>query len=256
MPLVISMLARKGGVGKTSTALNLAGAALDDGTKTVVLIDMDSQASLSKALLGAQTVEQLRPDQTVQAVADRSRSAGDVVRETSIKGLLVVPSFPDLRIQPDGALHLSGIGDEDTLVILDTPPDIRDSAARCSLMAAHAVISPLVPEAWAMQSVPGVQQMLMGSGIVSNQNLMFCGWLLNMVQRCAMHTVCIDTMQRLHGASVFDTMIPQAVIYKEAAGAGLPVTHHAPKSEGAKTCRAVYAEMCGRIQKTLERGAA
>lgn len=256
MALIVSMLARKGGVGKTSTALNLAGAAIDDGTKTVVLIDMDSQASLSKALLGAQVVEQLRPDQTVQAVADRTRTAGDVVRETSIKGLLVVPSFPDLRIQPDGALHLSGIGDEDALVIIDTPPDIRDSAARCALMAAHAVISPLVPEAWAMQSVPGVQQMLMGSGIVSNQNLMFCGWLLNMVQRCAMHTVCIDTMQRLHGASVFDTMIPQAVIYKEAAGAGLPVTHHSPKSAGAKTCRAVYAEMCERIQRSLERGAA
>jgi chromosome partitioning protein len=255
MALIVAMLARKGGVGKTSTALNLAGAALDDGTKTVVLIDLDSQASLSKALLGAQVVEQLRPDQSVQAVADRSRSAGDVVRETSVKGLLIVPSFPDLRIHPDGALHLSGI-DEDALVIVDTPPDIRDSAARCALIAAHAVVSPLVPEAWAMQSVPGVQQMLMGSGIVSNQNLMFAGWLLNMVQRCAMHTVCIDTMQRLHGGSVFSTMIPQAVAYKEAAGAGLPITHHAPKSAGAKTYRAVYAELCERIQKSLERGAA
>ena len=256
MNLTVAMLARKGGVGKTSTALNLAGAALDDGTKVVVLVDMDSQASLSKALLGAQVVEQLRPDQTVQAVADRSRSAGDVVRETSVKGLLIVPSFADLRIQPDSALNLSGIYEEDSLVIIDTPPDIRDSAARCALMAAHAVVSPLVPEAWAMQSVPGVQQMLMGSGIVSNQKLMFAGWLMNMVQRCAMHTVCIDTMQRLHGGSVFATMIPQAVAYKEAAGAGLPITHHAPKSAGAKTCRAVYAEMCGRIQKTLERGAA
>lgn len=256
MNLTVAMLARKGGVGKTSTALNLAGAALDDGTKVVVLVDMDSQASLSKALLGAQVVEQLRPDQTVQAVADRSRSAGDVVRETSIKGLLIVPSFADLRIQPDSALNLSGIYEEDSLVIIDTPPDIRDSAARCALMAAHAVVSPLVPEAWAMQSVPGVQQMLMGSGIVSNQNLMFAGWLMNMVQRCAMHTVCIDTMQRLHGGSVFSTMIPQAVAYKEAAGAGMPITHHAPKSAGAKTCRAVYAEMCGRIQKTLEREAA
>lgn len=47
--------------------------------------------------------------------------------------------------------------------------------------------------------------MLMGTGIVSNQSLMFAGWLLNMVQRCAMHTVCVDTMQRLHGASVFST---------------------------------------------------
>lgn len=225
------------------------------GNRCSWLVDMDSQASLSKALLGAQVVEQLRPDQTVQAVADRTRQAGDVVRETSVKGLLIVPSFPDLRIPPDGALHLSGI-DDDAIFIVDTPPDIRDSAARCALMSSHAVISPLAPEAWAMQSVPRVQQMLMGTGIVSNQSLMFAGWLLNMVQRCAMHTVCVDTMQRLHGASVFSTMVPIAVAFKEAAGAGLPITHHGPKSAGAKTCRAVYTELCERIQKSLERGAA
>ena len=63
-------------------------------------------------------------------------------------------------------------------------------------------------------------------------------------------------MQRLHGGSVFSTMIPMAVAFKEAAGAGLPITHHAPKSAGAKTCRAVYVELCERIQKSLERGAA
>lgn len=254
MSVVVSMLARKGGVGKTSTVLNLAGAALDDGAEQVLVVDMDSQASLSKALLGPDVVKQLRPDQTVQAVAERIRTAGDVARETPIRGLLIVPSYPDLRVQPDGALLLAGV--EPSITFVDTPPDIRDSATRCALMASHAVVSPLVPEAWAMQSVPEVQQMLMGSGIVSNQHLTFTGWLLNMVQRVAMHAVCIDTMQRLHGSGVFSTTIPQAVIYKEAAGVGLPVTHHAPKSSAAKTLRAVYAEMCDRIQRSLERSAA
>lgn len=59
MNLVLGLVARKGGVGKTSTALKLAGAAHDDRVESVVLIDLDSQASLSKALLGASVVDVL-----------------------------------------------------------------------------------------------------------------------------------------------------------------------------------------------------
>lgn len=255
MSINVAMLARKGGVGKTSTVLNLAGAALDDGARTVLVIDMDSQASLSKALLGPDVVARLRPDQTVQAVAERIRSAGDVARETPVKGLFIVPSYPDLRVQPDAALHLAGI--EPSITFIDTPPDIRDASTYAALMASHAVVSPLIPEGWAMQSVPEVQRMLMGTGIVSNQNLHFAGWLMNNVQRCAMHSLCIDTMRRLHGPAVFEQMIPTAVSFKEAnSGAGLPITHHAPKSSNAKLIRAVYAELVERIAKALERNAA
>lgn len=255
MSIVATMLARKGGVGKTSTCLNLAGAALDDGAETVLVIDMDSQASLSKALLGPDVVARLRPDQTVEAVASRIRSAGDVARETPVRGLFIVPSYSDLRIEPDGALHLAGI--EPSITFIDTPPDIRDTATHAALMASHAVVSPLIPEGWAMQSVPAVQQMLMGTGIVSNQNLHFAGWLMNAVQRCAMHTVCIDTMRRLHGAAVFEQMIPAAVAFKEAnSGAGLPITHHAPKTANAKIIRAIYGELIDRITTALERSAA
>lgn len=252
--MVVAAMSRKGGVGKTSTVLNLAGAALNDGAGKVLLVDMDSQASLSRALLGPQVVDQLRPDQTVAAVADRTRTAGDVVRTTAVPGLLIVPSHPDLRVQPDAHLHLAGVDADITFV--DTPPDIRDSATRTALLAAHAVVSPLVPEPWAMQAVVSVQQLLMGTGLVSNPNLVFAGWLLNMVQRVALHNVCIDTMQRLHGPAVFNVQVPAAVGFKEAAAAGLPITHHAPKSSGAKTTRAVYAELCDRIARRLERGAA
>lgn len=255
MSIILSLVARKGGVGKTSCALNLAGAALDDGAKTVLVIDADSQASLSKALLGSEEVSRLRPDQTTQAVADRTRCAGDVARETAIPGLFIVPSYHDLRVQPEDALNLAGI--EPEITIIDTPPDIRDGSTRTALMASNVVISPLVPEGWAMQSVPSVQQMLMGTGIVSNQHLHFAGWLLNNVQRCAMHGVCIDTMKRLHGAGVFEQMIPASVAFKEAnSGAGRPITHHAPKSSAAKIIRAVYSELLTRIEQALERSAA
>ena len=254
MSLIVSLVARKGGSAKTTTALNLAGAALNDDAGTVLLVDMDSQASLSKALLGPDAVKQLRPDQTVQAVADRSRAAGDVVRETRVPGLLLLPSYPDLRVQPDAVLNLSGV--DPTVAIIDTPPDIRDSAIRCALLSSHAAISPVVPEAWGLQSVPEVQQLLMGTGIISNDRLIFAGWLLSMVQRAAMHTLCEHTMRRLHGQTVFDTTVPHAVMFKEAGAAGLPVTHHAPKSGAAKVARAAYGELCQRIQRALERGAA
>lgn len=249
-----ALIARKGGVGKTSLCLNLAGAALDDGAKQVLVIDMDSQATLSKALLGPEAVGRLRPDQTVEAVAERSRTAGDVARETEIPGLWIVPSYPDLRVRPDGALNLAGI--DPSLTFIDTPPDTRDTSTRVALLASHAAISPLVPEAWAMQSVPEVQKLLMGNGLVSNSQLCFAGYLLNMVQRVAMHTLCADTMQRLHGGSTFKQQVPAAVAYKEAAAAGRPVTHHSPKSAAAKTVRAVFAELLDRMESLVSRGAA
>lgn len=254
MPMTVSLIARKGGSSKTTTCLNIAGAALDDGARSVVVVDLDSQCSLSKALLGPEVVRDLRSSDTSQAVADRSRAAGDVVRETRVPGLLVVPSHPDLRISPDSVLNLSGI-DAD-LVVVDTCPDTRDPAVRCALLSSHAVISPVIPEAWSLQSVPEVQTLMMGAGVISNERLIFAGWLLSMVQRLAMHGVCESTMRRLHGATVFDAVVHHAVVFKEAAAAGIPVTHHAPRSAASKVVREVYSELCDRIQKHLEREAA
>lgn len=254
MGLIVSLIARKGGVSKTTTCLNLAGAGIDDGAKNVLLIDMDSQASLSKAVLGPAVVDSLRPDQTVQAVADRSRSAGDVVRDTAIPGLQIIPAYSDLRIPPDGALNLAGVDPD--LVLIDTPPDTRDSSVRCALLSSNTVISPVVPEGWGLQSVHSVQQLLMSAGLVSNQGLFFAGWLVSMVQRIAMHTVCEDTLRRLHGGTVFNVTLPHAAAFKEAAAAGLPITKHAPKSAASKAVRAVWNELLDRVEVAVKRGAA
>lgn len=254
MGLTVSLVARKGGVGKTSTALNLAGAALDDGAKRVLLVDLDSQASLTRACIGAAAVDALRTNETVQAVATRERCAGDVVRETNTPGILLVPSHPDLRVPHDAALHLAGV-DAD-LVILDTPPDVRDPAVRAALLSSHAVISPVVPEAWGLQSVHSVQQLLMSAGMVSNAALTFAGWLVSMRQRIALHELCENTLRRLHSSTVFDVTIPAAAVFKEASAAGLPVTKHSPRAAGSKAVRALWSELLDRVEAANGRAVA
>jgi chromosome partitioning protein len=251
MPPTISLIARKGGSSKTTTCLNLAGAARDDGTPVVLLVDMDSQCSLSKALLGADVVAGLRPHETVQAVAERNRTAGDVARTTSVPGLLLVPGYPDLTVPSDAVLCLDGT--DANLILIDTPPDIRDKAVRCALLTSHAVVSPVVPEPWGLQSVPEVQRLLMAAGVISNERLVFAGWIISMVQRLAMHTLCEHTMRRLHGATVFTNTVPHAASFKEAAGAGVPVTTYAPKSPAAKITRKVYDELFERIAQSMQR---
>lgn len=254
MGMVVSLVARKGGVGKTTTALNLAGAAIDDGAKSVLVVDMDSQASLSKSLLGASVVEGLRADQTVQAVVDGSRSAGDVARETPICTVHILPSHPDLRVPADALLNLAGT-DYD-LVLIDLPPDVRDNSVRCALLASTCVVSPVIPEGFGLQSCHSVQQLLMAAGMASNPRLIFAGWLLSMVQKIAIHRVCEDTMRRLHGSTVFDTVLPHAAAFKESAAAGVPITQHQPRTAAARAIRAVWNEMLERVEHSMKRGAA
>ena len=254
MGLVLSLVARKGGCSKTTSALNLAGAALQDGAKRVLLVDLDSQSSLTKACIGSQQAEQLRAADSVQAVAERNRDAGDVVRETEIDGLLILPSCHDLAIPADAVLDLSGI-DAD-LVLIDTPPDTRNPAVRMALVSSHAVASPLLPEALGLQSVAGVQSLLLSAGLVDNPALTFTGWMVAMRQRIAIHELCEATLRRLHGDQVYQTVIPAAAAFKEAIAAGKPITHYAPRSAGAKAIRDLYQETLARLQAATERTAA
>jgi chromosome partitioning protein len=254
MPLTVSLVARKGGVGKTSTVMNLAGAALEDGASRVVVIDLDPQSSLSKALLGPAVVDQLRPICTVHSVLAGDRRAVDVVTDTPIPGLRIIPGYQDLTVSADATIDLRGL-DAD-LILIDTPPDTKNPAVRAALLASHAVVSPLIPEALAMHSVHGIQQLLMSAGLVSNPSLMFAGWLVSMRQRIAMHDCCESTLRRLHGGTVFDTVIPSLAAFKEASAAGVPITRHAPKSTGAKVVRALWSELVDRVAASAERGAA
>lgn len=246
MPLVISLVARKGGVGKTSAVLNLAGAALADGIERVAVVDLDSQASLTKALYEGH--ESLRLSESVHAFAEEPR--GDLLKETSVEGVSILPAHPDIRLAAGAQLHVA-ILDAD-LVLIDTPPDTSNPAVRAALLASDAAISPVVPEAWGLQSIHGVSQLLMSTA--SNKHLTFAGWLPSMVQpRLAIHAVCLDTLRRLHGQSVFDAQLPHATAFKVAAAEGRPITQSQPRSAAAKAVKAVWSETLDRLEKAAQR---
>lgn len=247
MPLVLSLIARKGGVGKTSTALNLAGAALDDGLTSVVLVDLDSQASLTRATLGG--TDGLRLSDSVQALAD-GIPAEQLLKPTQVSGVSILPAHSEQRLPSGTVLQLASLPAD--LVILDTPPDTANPAVRSALLASDAVISPVVPEAWGLQSLHGVSQLLMSAS--SNQALTFCGWLPSMLQpRLGIHQACLDILKRLHGSGVYEATLPHATAFKEASAAGQPVTHTAKRTAAAKAVRAVWAETLDRLEAAAQR---
>lgn len=100
MPSVLSPIARKGGVGKASTALSLAGAALDDGLSRWPWWNLDSQASLSRAILGS--IEAIRLSGSAQALTD-GVPAESLFQPTQTQGMSILPAHPDLRL-PTGTL--------------------------------------------------------------------------------------------------------------------------------------------------------
>ena len=96
--IVISLYARKGGVGRTMLTQNLAGACAEKGA-SVLLLDTDSQASLSKNFFGASAVERLRPYETIAALFDASRDADPdaVIREADVENISIIPSSDHLE---------------------------------------------------------------------------------------------------------------------------------------------------------------
>jgi len=114
----------------------------------------------------------------------------------------------------------------------------------------------MLPEALGLQSVSGVQSLLLSAGLMDNPALTFAGWIMTMRQRIALHELCETTMRRLHGDQVFSTVIPSAAAFKEAIAAGKPITHYSPKSAGAKVVRELWQELLNRLQAATERAAA
>ena len=248
MSVIITLVARKGGCGKTSLCIHLAGL-LAAEELAVRLVDLDSQSSLSQFFLGSQAVERLAPAETVEACFGGAAPEAVEVK-TKVDGVTLLPAHLKLNVGRDAELNLRSAGPDITLV--DTPPDLNNPVVRAALLTSDFVLSPVDPEAFGAQSVLSVQQALQAVAIGFNPRLRLLGFVVNKRARLAVHGIIEDTLRRLHGDTVFEAVVPDLKDFKEAILAGLPITSYQPGGKAAAALSRLSEEVFRRIERAAK----
>jgi chromosome partitioning protein len=257
---VISAVALKGGVGKTTLTHMIAGALALSGRR-VLCLDNDPQASLSSGMFGPGVVEGMDPAGTIAALyAGMDPLPEQVIRPSGIDGIDVVagsraaarynvpePHEAPVEVQTCLRSFVAEVRDQYDVVVVDNPPNLC-AATWASLIASDHVIVPCVPEDYGSASLSPVFESvrLVASG--PNPRLHLLGMVLTMVQpRLAVHQLYEQTLRGIHGEGVFATRIALAADIKEAIARRRPVTHTKPRGASAKAFKALVAEIDARI---------
>ncbi|MTD59326.1 ParA family protein [Amycolatopsis pithecellobii] len=250
---VLAMCNQKGGVGKTTSTINL-GAALAEYGRRVLLVDFDPQGALSVGL-GVQPHEL---EQTVyNAIMERSVSADDVLRKTSVEGMDLLPSNIDLSaaevqlVAEVGREHtllrvLQPVMDGYDYVLVDCQPSLGLLTVN-ALTAADGVIIPLECEFFSLRGVALLIDTIEKVRERLNPKLDITGILATMFDPRTLHSR--EVMARVveaFGDTVFDTVINRTVRFPETTVAGEPITRWAPKSAGAMAYRSLAREVIAR----------
>jgi chromosome partitioning protein len=249
---VVAIVNQKGGVGKSTTAINLAAYLAGKGEK-VLVVDMDPQANATSGL-GVYEA----PGGCMYDVLLEGRPLQDVAIGTGVEGLYVAPSSINLvgaEVELVSALAREyklkraleklpeGLYDR---VLLDCPPSL-DLLTLNALTAADEVLIPIQCEYYALE---GLTQLMRSIRMVReelNPDLEVGGVLLTMFDpRTNLAHQVADEVRSFFGDRVFQTLVPRNVRLSEAPSFGLPVALYAPKSSGAEAYAAVAEEVLGR----------
>jgi chromosome partitioning protein len=250
---VVAVCNQKGGVGKTTTTINL-GAALAQFGRRVLLVDFDPQGALSVGL-GIQPHEL---DFTVyNLLMERGTSASEVVVKTSVAGMELLPSNIDLSGAEVQLVHevgrefvLSGVleplAPDYDVVLIDCQPSLGLLTVN-ALACADGIIVPLECEYFAMRGVALLTETIDKVSRRINPRLAMDGLLATMYDSRTLHSreVLTRVVDRF-GDEVFHTVISRTVRFPDATVAGEPITNFDPASAGASSYRELAKEVLER----------
>ena len=250
MGTVYAIANQKGGVGKTTTAVNVAACIAEAGYRTL-LVDVDPQGNATTGL----GLERSAPG--LYDVLSGGHDAADAVRPSAIERLDLLVSTPDLagatmelpRLPgSENRLRdaLSGVRDAYAYVILDCPPSLGPLTVN-ALVAADRVIVPVQTEYFALEGLAGLLDTLDLIQRELNPRLTVAGMLLTMHDARTRLAQDVEAEVRRHFPKlVFDTVIPRNVRLGEAPSFGRPVIHHDPDCAGSEAYFELAKEVAAR----------
>lgn len=251
-PPVIAVVSQKGGVGKTTTAINLAAAMAEVGHPTL-LVDMDPQANSSSGL----GVDPARARLNVYHLLTGQATAEQVIQPTSVAGLYLIPSHIDLAgaevelatlPEREGLLRraLGTIPPGIELVLIDCPPSLGVLTLN-ALVAATSMLIPTQSEYFALEGLRHVMytHQLVRSRL--NPKLAIAGILITQFDaRTTLAWDVLAAVRRSHPHHLLETLIPRNVRLSEAPSHGKSVLEFDPTCRGAAAYRALAKELLER----------
>lgn len=247
------MCNQKGGVGKTTTAINL-GAALAELGRKVLIVDFDPQGAATVGL----GINSLDLDTTIYTLLTSPKaSTADAICKTGFPNLDVLPANIDLsaaevqlvnEVARENALArvLRPVVDDYDVILIDCQPSLGLLTIN-ALTAAHGVIVPVATEFFALRGVALLVDTIETVRDRINPRLQMDGIVPTMVDSRTLHSKeVLERLQETFGDTVYRTRIHRSVKFPDATVATVPITKHAPSHAGAKAYQQLAREVISR----------
>lgn len=256
MSRVLAIANQKGGVGKTTTSVNLA-ASLQATKRRVLLIDLDPQGNATMGI----GVDKSDLELSIYDVLMKECTAKDAIVETP-SGCHLIPANGDLTAAEIALLNvdareqrlkevIASIGDQYDYIVIDCPPSLNMLTIN-ALVAADGVIIPMQCEYYALEGLSALMDTIGAISATANPKLQVEGILRTMFDPRSKLTLEVSGQLFTHfGDKVYRTVVPRNIRLAEAPSYGMPVLQYDKQSRGAVAYLALAGEMLRRNEQLL-----